>query len=67
VNLSAQRSFAIPALGDAGRLELRGELINLFNRVNLVKPVSDLNNTLFGYSTGQDSPRDIQVSAHFRF
>jgi hypothetical protein len=67
VNLSAQRSFALPPLGEAGRLEIRGELINLFNRVNLVEPVSDMSNTLFGKSTGQDSPRDVQVSAHIRF
>jgi hypothetical protein len=67
VNLSAQRSLALPKLGEAGRLEIRGEMINLFNRVNLIRPVSDLNNTLFGFSTGQDSPRDVQVSAHIRF
>lgn len=66
-NLSAQRSFALPMLGDGGRFELRGEMINLFNRVNLVKPVSDMNNSLFGRSTNQDSARDIQVSAHLRF
>jgi hypothetical protein len=57
----------LPKLGEAGRLEIRGEMINLFNRVNLIRPVSDLNNTLFGFSTGQDSPRDVQVSAHIRF
>ncbi|HTB96987.1 MAG TPA: TonB-dependent receptor [Terracidiphilus sp.] len=67
VNLAAQRAFNLPMLGDAGKLEIRGEMINLFNRVNLIKPVSDMNNTLFGYSTGQDSPRDIQVSAKIRF
>ena len=67
VNLAAQRSFALPTLGDAGRFEIRGELINLFNRVNLTAPVSDLSNTQFGFSTSQDSPRDVQVSAHIRF
>jgi hypothetical protein len=67
VNLAAQRSFNLPLLGEAGKLEIRGEMINLFNRVNLIEPVSDMNNTLFGYSTGQDSPRDVQVSAHIRF
>jgi len=67
VNLAAERSFALPILGDAGKFEIRGELINLFNRVNLTSPVSDLSNTQFGFSTSQDSPRDVQVSAHIRF
>jgi len=31
VNLSAQRSFALPKLGEAARFEIRGELFNLFN------------------------------------
>ncbi len=67
VNLAAQKSFDVPKFGDAGRLELRGEFINLFNRVNLTEPVADLSNPLFGQSTSQDSPRDIQVSARLRF
>jgi hypothetical protein len=67
VNLSAQRSFALPKLGEAARFEIRGELFNLFNRVNLVEPVSDLSNSLFGFSENQDAARDIQVSAHIRF
>ncbi|HEX4308928.1 MAG TPA: carboxypeptidase-like regulatory domain-containing protein [Acidobacteriaceae bacterium] len=67
VNLSAERSFNLPVLGDRGKLELRGEFFNLFNRVNLTKPVSDLSNTLFGYSTSQDSPRFIQLTGHIRF
>lgn len=67
VNLTVQKTFGLPKLGEGGGLELRGEFINLFNRVNLTKPVSDLYSTQFGYSTSQDSPRDIQVSAHIRF
>lgn len=67
MNLAVQRAFALPVLGKAGKFEIRGELFNLFNRVNLTKPVSDLSNTLFGFSTSQDSPRDVQVSAHIRF
>jgi hypothetical protein len=67
VNLSAERSFALPFLGDAGQLQIRGEIFNLFNRVNLTTPVSDLSNSLFGFSTGQDAARNIQVSAHIRF
>jgi hypothetical protein len=67
VNLSAQRIFALKGLGEKGTFELRGEIINLFNRVNLTNPVSDLSDTQFGYSTGQSSARSIQVTGHIRF
>ena len=67
VNLSVERAFSMPVLGDAGKFEIRGEIMNLFNRVNLTNPVSDMSNTLFGRSTGQDSPRYVQVSGHIRF
>jgi hypothetical protein len=67
VNLSAERSFDLPRLGDAAKLQIRGEIFNLFNRVNLVQPVNDLSNSLFGVSENQDAARDIQVSAHIRF
>ena len=67
VNLAVQRAFALPMLGEAGRFEIRGEFLNLFNRVNLVGPVSDLYNSQFGMSTGQHAPRQIQLVAHLRF
>jgi hypothetical protein len=67
VNLSAERSFALPQLGKEGKLEIRGEIMDLFNRVNLPNPVSDMYNTMFGQSTDQDAPRYVQVSAHIRF
>jgi hypothetical protein len=68
-NLSVQRSFDLPFFGETGKLELRGEFINLFNRVNLTNPTGDMNNALFGFSTGagQDEPRFIQVTGHIRF
>lgn len=67
VNLAVQRSFPLPPLGESGRLEIRGEFLNLFNRVNLVNPVSDLSNSLFGFSTSQHPARQIQLVAHIRF
>jgi hypothetical protein len=67
VNLSAQRTFKISKLGEAGSFELRGEFLNLFNRVNLTNPISDLSSSLFGTSQGQSTPRQIQILAHIRF
>ena len=46
---------------------MRGEIFNLFNRVNLSNPNSDLNGSQFGFSTGQSTPRQIQLVAHIRF
>lgn len=66
-NLAVQRSFALPFLGDAGKLEMRGEFMNAFNRVNLSQPTGDMANTNFGKSTGQYMPRQIQLVGHIRF
>ena len=66
-NVAVQRSFRLPFLGEAGRFELRGEFLNAFNRVNLEMPVGDLSNNLFGKSTAQYMPRQIQLVGHIRF
>jgi hypothetical protein len=54
-------------LGEAGKFDIRGEFLNLFNRVNYTGSVGDLNNINFGKSTGQFSARQIQLLAHIRF
>jgi hypothetical protein len=67
VNIAVQRAFRLPWLGDAGKFELRGEFLNAFNRVNLQSPIGDLSNSLFGQSTAQYMPRQIQLVGHIRF
>ncbi|WP_041586051.1 TonB-dependent receptor [Terriglobus saanensis] len=67
VNVAIQRAFNLRFLGDAGKLELRGEFLNAFNRVNLSQPTGDLTNSTFGQSTGQYMPRQIQLVGHIRF
>jgi hypothetical protein len=66
-NLAAERFFKLPFLGEGAGLQVRGEILNLFNRVNLVNPVSDLSNGEFGRSTDQNLPRNIQVLGRIRF
>ena len=61
VNLAVERAFPLPFIGEAGRLELRGQFLNLFNRVNLTTPIGDLSNGEFGKSTGQNLTRTIQM------
>ena len=48
-------------------LEVRADIFNLFNRVNLTQPVSDLSSGQFGLSTGQSIPRSAQFGLHFSF
>jgi hypothetical protein len=67
VNLAASRTFKLPFLGQQGGFQVRGEFLNLFNRVNLVNPVSDLSNGEFGKSTDQNLPRSIQVVGRILF
>jgi hypothetical protein len=66
-NLAAERVFKLPHLGENTTFQVRGEILNLFNRVNLVNPVSDLSNGEFGKSTDQNLPRNIQVIGRIRF
>lgn len=65
--MAVQRAFDLKFLGDAGKLELRGEFLNAFNRVNPSQPTGDLANTNFGRSTAQYMPRQIQLVEHIRF
>jgi hypothetical protein len=67
VNFSLRRAFGIPFFGERASLQIRGEILNLFNRVNLTNPVSDLASGSFGRSTDQNLPRQIQVTAKFAF
>ena len=48
-------------------VEFRADVFNLFNRVNLTQPVSDLSSTLFGTSTSQSVPRYWQFGLHLDF
>jgi hypothetical protein len=69
VNLNGIKAVHIPwFIGKEGAtLELRGEFFNLFNRVNLSQPTSDLSSGLFGKSTGQKQPRAIQLGLRIAF
>jgi len=66
-NLAAERLFKLPFLGEHTTFQVRGEILNLFNRVNLTNPVSDLSNGEFGKSTDQNLPRNIQILGRIRF
>jgi hypothetical protein len=42
-------------------------LVNIFNRVNLTQPVSELSSSLFAQSMGQSFSRFAQFGIHFSF
>lgn len=62
VDLSLFKDFRMPWLSETGRLQLRLEAFNLFNRVNLFLPVNSLSASplLFGRSTATFDAREIQ-------
>ena len=69
MNFNAIKAVRIPWFTgkEGATLEIRGEIFNLFNRVNLTAPVSDLSNGLFGRSTGQRQPRALQLGLRIAF
>ena len=69
VNLNAVKAVRIPWFvgGEGATLEVRGEFANLFNRVNLTNPTSDMASGLFGKSTGQRQARAVQLGVRIAF
>jgi hypothetical protein len=62
LNFTFEKFFSAPWFsGEKLRLEARGEVFNLFNRVNLSGVNSDLSSSLFGHSVNQLPPRSLQV------
>ena len=62
LNFTFEKFFSVPWFsGEKLKLEARGEVFNLFNRVNLIGVNSDLSSSLFGHSTNQLPPRSLQI------
>jgi hypothetical protein len=66
VNTEFAKSFI---LKERYTFDFRADLSNLFNRVNLTQPVSDIsgNSGVFGESTGQTLPRSVQFGLRVGF
>jgi len=61
LDFTFEKFFSTPWFrGEKLRLEARGEVFNLFNRVNLTGVNSDLSSGLFGHSTNQLPARSLQ-------
>jgi hypothetical protein len=64
---SVNTQFAKEFTLERFKLEFRADVFNLFNRVNLTQPDSDLSSGTFGHSTGQNLPRSEQFGLHLSF
>jgi hypothetical protein len=69
VNLNAIKAIHIPWFigAEGATLEIRGEIFNLLNRVNLNAPTTDMSSGLFGKSTSQGRPRAVQFGLRIAF
>jgi hypothetical protein len=68
VNFAATKFFDIPwFFGDKMKIELKGEFVNLFNRVNLSGVDPNLPDSLIGHSTSQLPARSIQLHLRASF
>lgn len=64
VDFGLSRSFALPRLGEPGRLQFRAEFFNLFNHTNLNNPDPFLESPTFGTATlGRQGFGSSQYSA----
>ena len=60
------KKFALP-WKEGHKLEFRGEVFNLFNRVNLGSPNTTRINALFGRITSAGDPRIVQLGLRYSF
>jgi hypothetical protein len=68
LNFTFGKSFDAPFIfSDRLKIEAKGEITNLFNRVNLTGVHSDMNGGQFGQYSGQLSPRYLQLHLRASF
>jgi hypothetical protein len=60
-DLGLYKNFRLP-ISEESRLQFRAEMFNLFNKVNLYLPETDLDDSFFGQSTVSFAPREIQLA-----
>jgi hypothetical protein len=68
VDSSLSRNTSIPWFGnEKGNLQIRADVYNTFNRVNVQGWDTNLNDPNFGIAGGTAQARTLQLSAYFRF
>jgi len=70
VDATLSKSFGLPnnkILGEHGAIEFRANFFNLFNKLNLYNPQTDIMNSHFGESQNVLGARVIEMQARFSF
>lgn len=70
LDLAATKAFGLPTmkvLGEGARLEIRANVFNLFNKLNLANVDSNVTDSGFGRATTALGSRTIEGEFHFKF
>ena len=70
VDATVTKAFGLPTLpvlGEQARLEIRANAYNLFNKLNLFDPETNVQAPLFGRARKVLGARTVELEAHFRF
>ena len=66
--MPAARSSGVPAMAaTSGSIELRADVFNVFNTLNLNNPNTDTTNAAYGQISSARIPRQSQFSLRFQF
>jgi hypothetical protein len=66
-DISLSKNFALAALGEAGRLQLRFEWFNFFNHTQFANPNPTFNTPTFGLVTAAADPRILQIAGRLQW
>ncbi len=70
IDLAATKAFGLPnmrVLGENARLEIRANVFNLFNKLNLFNPDANIPDANFGRANNALGSRTIEGEFHFKF
>jgi hypothetical protein len=67
VDFVLAKSFALPFINEASRLQFRSEFYNLFNKTNFQAPQVNIASAAFGRSSSTEDPRYIQLALKLIF
>jgi hypothetical protein len=70
LDLAATKSFGLPTmkvLGEGGRVEIRANVFNLFNKLNVANIDNGITDTNFGRANSVLGGRTIEGEFHFKF
>ncbi|HEX7728968.1 MAG TPA: carboxypeptidase regulatory-like domain-containing protein [Terracidiphilus sp.] len=70
LDLALTKAFGLPTmkvLGEGARLEIRANVFNVFNKLNLANVITNITDSNFGRANSVLGSRTIEMEAHFKF